>query len=180
GEAGDLRISLGKRSDQLNHLLGTVQNNYHREGREGIGFNSQESEISEVHVEAFKAKNEKVKPPKQPISASHRYVTPKYKFVPVCHYCGVKGHIRPKCYKLMNFSKRNFQSHCNGSVKSQIDDLLKKSQMLNDEVKKLTNSSMNWNRGQEISGSMKNPKVVSNHQVKPKSKEVWVRSSNLR
>ena len=22
--------------------------------------------------------------------------------MPICHYCGVEGHIRPKCYKLKN------------------------------------------------------------------------------
>ena len=26
----------------------------------------------------------------------------KSRFVPICHYCGVEGHIRPKCFKLKN------------------------------------------------------------------------------
>lgn len=39
----------------------------------------------------------------------------KSNFVPICHYCGVEGHIRPKCFKLKyahttsprrNFSQR--------------------------------------------------------------------------
>ena len=29
-------------------------------------------------------------------------------FVPVCHFYGVKGHIRPRCFTLMNFLKNNY------------------------------------------------------------------------
>uniref|UniRef100_A0A803PCR3 CCHC-type domain-containing protein n=1 Tax=Cannabis sativa TaxID=3483 RepID=A0A803PCR3_CANSA len=27
------------------------------------------------------------------------------KFIPTCHFCNRKGHIRPKCYKLQNYLK---------------------------------------------------------------------------
>ena len=26
----------------------------------------------------------------------------KSRFVPICHYCGVEGHIRPNCFELKN------------------------------------------------------------------------------
>ena len=26
-------------------------------------------------------------------------------FIPTCHFCGRKGHIRPRCFTLMNFTK---------------------------------------------------------------------------
>ncbi|CAB4289235.1 unnamed protein product [Prunus armeniaca] len=41
--------------------------------------------------------------------------TPQSKFVPTCHHCGVKGHIRPRCDILMiesRVTKENeFKSH---------------------------------------------------------------------
>ena len=30
------------------------------------------------------------------------------KFIPTCHFCGRKGHIRPRCFTLMNFAKNEF------------------------------------------------------------------------
>ena len=30
-------------------------------------------------------------------------------FVPICHFCGVKGHIRPRCFTLMNFLENHYQ-----------------------------------------------------------------------
>lgn len=41
----------------------------------------------------------------------------KSKFVPRCHFCGVKGHIRPNCFKLKNGLKKNFLNISN--VKNQ-------------------------------------------------------------
>ena len=32
-------------------------------------------------------------------------------FVPVCHFCGMKGHIRPKCFSLLNLFKKNYVKH---------------------------------------------------------------------
>ena len=35
--------------------------------------------------------------------------TGKYdKFVPTCHFCGVKGHIKPRCFTLINFLKNKY------------------------------------------------------------------------
>ena len=31
----------------------------------------------------------------------------KSRFVPICHYCGVEGHIRPNCFKLKNSQNIN-------------------------------------------------------------------------
>ena len=30
-------------------------------------------------------------------------------FVPICHFCGVKGHIRPRCFTLMNFLENHYE-----------------------------------------------------------------------
>ncbi|XP_062087212.1 uncharacterized protein LOC133794053 [Humulus lupulus] len=32
-------------------------------------------------------------------------------FVPFCHFCGMKGHIRPKCFSLLNLFKNNYVKH---------------------------------------------------------------------
>ena len=29
-------------------------------------------------------------------------------FVPICHFCGIKGHIRPRCFTLMNLLENNY------------------------------------------------------------------------
>ena len=30
-------------------------------------------------------------------------------FIPVCHFCGVKCHIKPRCFTLMNFLENNYE-----------------------------------------------------------------------
>ena len=59
-------------------------------------------------------------------------------FVPVCHHCGIKGHIRPHCYKL------------------------------NSSQKKVNRNSMKKYKVKYVE------KIV-----KPKTKSVWVRKSEL-
>ena len=34
---------------------------------------------------------------------------PKFKKSFVCHHCGIRGHIRPFCYQLLNYSRNDFQ-----------------------------------------------------------------------
>ena len=44
-----------------------------------------------------------------PIDLQLKRISPKTKigqFVPVCHFCGMKGHIRPKCFSLLNLLKK--------------------------------------------------------------------------
>ena len=33
------------------------------------------------------------------------------KFIPTCHFCGIKGHIRPRCFTMMNFLKNKYFPH---------------------------------------------------------------------
>lgn len=47
----------------------------------------------------------------------------KTKFVPVCHYCHVKGHIRPNCNKLRG--KKSSEPKRNISLQEQVNNLLK-------------------------------------------------------
>ena len=30
-------------------------------------------------------------------------------FVPICHFCGVKCYIRPRCFTLINFRENNYK-----------------------------------------------------------------------
>ena len=36
---------------------------------------------------------------------SYKRYVPKPNFVPICHLCGIKGHIRPHCNKLRNYER---------------------------------------------------------------------------
>ena len=47
---------------------------------------------------------------KKTVTTGKRFTDRKNKgkhtvFIPTCHFCGRKGHIRPKCFTLMNFAK---------------------------------------------------------------------------
>ena len=33
------------------------------------------------------------------------------RFIPICHFCGVKGHIRPRCFTMMNLFKSKYLNH---------------------------------------------------------------------
>ena len=39
-----------------------------------------------------------------------RYM-PKPNFVPICHFCGIKGHIRPHCNKMKNYQRNQWRKH---------------------------------------------------------------------
>ena len=70
----------------------------------------------------------------------------KSSFVPICHNCGVEGHIRPKCFKLKyaqnTYSKRNFSQRAkfyiaprkNFSNKSRVHKFVMKNKSLHNVV----------------------------------------------
>ena len=50
---------------------------------------------------------------KKTVTTGKRFTDRKNKgkhtvFIPTCHFCGRKGHIRPKCFTLMNFAKNKY------------------------------------------------------------------------
>ena len=58
---------------------------------------------SHAHEKSKCMHNAKFVPNHRNVRATHV----KSKFVPNCHFCGVKGHIRPNCFKLKNAQRMN-------------------------------------------------------------------------
>jgi len=70
--------------------------------RHGLGYIGESSTSKTVFVKKMPA-------PKPPTSSSKKVTisSPRHRrFVPTCHYCGIHGHIRPRCYKYFNALKK--------------------------------------------------------------------------
>ncbi|BBG92337.1 Ankyrin repeat family protein [Prunus dulcis] len=80
------------------------------------------------------------------------------RFIPTCHHCGVKGHIRPRCNALRNVSRatnaNGFKNHKvnDDSLQTQVNDLLYK--------------------------VVKIPKVISLPHKVSKVKQVWIKKED--
>ncbi|CAL9026882.1 unnamed protein product [Prunus brigantina] len=51
----------------------------------------------------------------------------RIEFIPICHHCGTLGHIRPKCFELRNFEQKpfvHFKKVNDDSLQTQVNDLL--------------------------------------------------------
>ena len=70
--------------------------------RHGLGYTSKCSTSKTVFVKETPAPKPQIVPSKKGIISPPRCK----KFVPICHYCGLIGHIRPRCYKYLNALKR--------------------------------------------------------------------------
>ncbi|KAG5548244.1 hypothetical protein RHGRI_013820 [Rhododendron griersonianum] len=102
------------------------------------------------------------------------------KFVPTCHYCNVKGHIRPNCFKLHGYPSIGFESfdHANRNNISHIKTSSKRG-----NVQKIwTNYAKYENVGNTTFKDMKPQPMANQHsQVVPiKTRSIWVRKSGLR
>ncbi|KAG5534412.1 hypothetical protein RHGRI_022512 [Rhododendron griersonianum] len=102
------------------------------------------------------------------------------KFVPTCHHCNVKGHIRPNCFKLHGYPSIGFESfdHANCNNISHIKTSSKRA-----NVQKIwTNYARYENVGNTTFKDMK-PQPMANQQsqvVPIKTRSIWVRKSGLR
>ena len=86
-------------TSKLDHILsiGKVSGDRH-----GLGYIGENSTSKTVFVKKTPA-------PKPPTSSSKKVTisSPRHRrFVPTCHYCGIHGHIRPRCYKYLNALKK--------------------------------------------------------------------------
>ena len=103
------------------------------------------------------------------------------KFVPVCHFCGVHGHIRPNCHKL-KFKNYVFQSRICDDISSAISP----NKLFHMLLKNLNLLACERNL-QDFSLSQKIgviPQIHSaSHEFSPtklKTRAIWVRKDSLR
>ncbi|XP_024028691.1 uncharacterized protein LOC112093781 [Morus notabilis] len=70
--------------------------------RHGLGYTVECSTSKTVFVKETHASEPRTTLNKKVIISPPR----RKRFVPICHYCGLAGHIRPRCYKYLNALKR--------------------------------------------------------------------------
>jgi hypothetical protein len=97
-----VRMNAG--SKKLDEILGAQRQ---ASDRSGLGFHEASSSKQlggKMHEP--KAKEVFLKSHTSSFSCKNNGVTPRImnaKFIPICHHCGVKGHIRPHCYQLIGY-----------------------------------------------------------------------------
>ncbi|XP_061999122.1 uncharacterized protein LOC133716425 [Rosa rugosa] len=106
------KFSIG--SDKVSKMIGMGKVD---RDKKGIGFHSGESS-SERPTIFVKSKLL----PKGSVPKSSK------RFIPICHHCGISGHIRPRCHKLRNGPQKSTKSHENSlflSLQSTLEKSLK-------------------------------------------------------
>ncbi|KAG9439560.1 hypothetical protein H6P81_019725 [Aristolochia fimbriata] len=97
-KAKEIWVKFDKGKEQLDGILTQEKR---RGNKHGLGYRGASSSLQPVYT--------------QP---RHKWIR---KFIPTCHYCGFFGHIRPYCYKLQRFWRKN--GKCKG-VKSTTQNLV--------------------------------------------------------
>ena len=72
----------------------------------------------------------------KPNTCKFVYEYDKSRFVPICHYCGVEGHIRPNCSKLKN--SQNITSGRKFSQNIKFNNVLRNNFSIENRVYKLS------------------------------------------
>ena len=93
-------------SDKVSHMIGIGKTS---NDKLGLGFKKSETSSAPKKTTFVKGS--------QPVIAE--VVNAPKRFIPVCHHCGVKGHIRPFCRELRNHNIKRSKNGSNMKVKSE-------------------------------------------------------------
>ena len=128
---------LNSGTDKLNHILSVGKSS---SDHKGLGFEGEHSNSKTVFVKSsvsnsFAGTSADVVTQKPYVTTQNKIASPSQvtgnradvatylksaasgstgkhgKFIPTCHFCGVKGHIKPRCFTMVNFLKNKYFSH---------------------------------------------------------------------
>ncbi|CAL2226250.1 unnamed protein product [Prunus armeniaca] len=100
------------------------------------------------------------------------------KFVPTCHHCGVKGHIRPRCHILRIESLRLMCHLLRGHIRPKCFELRNFEQKPFVHFKKVNDDSLQTQVNDLLYKVVKIPKVISLPHKVSKVKEVWIKKED--